>query len=87
MGEPEKGDPVTPCMAVYKANIQYYGSLDKLKLRIVVRTDIQNKDLIGYTWSPTYSTRTLKYFMENYVMKKARLHQLDFIGSILQEKF
>ena len=33
--EPEKGEPVTPCMDVYKAKIQYDGSLDKLKLRII----------------------------------------------------
>ena len=38
-----KGEPVTPCMDVYKANIQYDGSLEKLKLRIVVRGDLQNK--------------------------------------------
>ena len=38
-----EGEPVTPCMDVYKAKIQYDGSLDKLKLRIVVRGDMQNK--------------------------------------------
>ena len=32
-----KGEPVTPRMNVYKAKIQSDGSLDKLKLRIVVR--------------------------------------------------
>ena len=35
-----EGEPVTPCMDVYKTKIQYYGSLDKLKLRIVVRGDL-----------------------------------------------
>ena len=35
MDEPEKRDPVTPCMDVYKANIRSDGSLDKLKLIIV----------------------------------------------------
>ena len=38
-----EGEPVTPCMDVYKANIQSDGILDKLKLRIVVRGDLQNK--------------------------------------------
>ena len=32
----EKGEPLTPYMDVYKAKIQSTGSLDKLKLRIVV---------------------------------------------------
>ena len=35
-----EGEPVTPCMDVYKANIQSDGSLDKLKLRIVVMGDL-----------------------------------------------
>ena len=38
-----EGEPVTPCIDVYKAKIQSDGSLDKLKLRIVVRGDLQNK--------------------------------------------
>ena len=38
--EPEKGEPVTPCIYVYKEKIQSDGSLNKLKLRIVVREDI-----------------------------------------------
>ena len=44
---------------VYKANIQSDGSLDKLKLRIVVRGDLQNKKMVGDTWSPTASLRNL----------------------------
>ena len=38
-------------MDVYKANINSDGSLDRLKLRVVVRGDLQNKELIGDTWS------------------------------------
>ena len=41
--EPEKGEPVAPCMDVYKAKIQSDGSLDKIKLRILVRGYLQNK--------------------------------------------
>ena len=58
-----EGEPVTPCMDVYKTKIQSDGSLDKLKLRIVVRGYLQNKELVGYTWSPTASMKTLKYFL------------------------
>ena len=50
---------MTPCMDVYKAKIQSDGSLDKLKPRIVVRVELQNKELVGDAWSPTASTRTL----------------------------
>ena len=41
--DPEKGEPVTPCMNVYKAKIRSNGSLYKLKFKIVVRGDIQNE--------------------------------------------
>ena len=41
--DPEKGELVTPCMYVYTAKIKSDGSIDKLKLRIVVRGDLQNK--------------------------------------------
>ena len=58
--EPEKDDPVTSCMDFYKAKVQSDGSLENLKLRIVVRGDLQNKYLIGDIWSPTSSVMTLK---------------------------
>ena len=56
--EPEKGEPLTPWMDVYKSKIQSDGILDKLKLRIVVRGDLKNKELVGDTWSPTASMST-----------------------------
>ena len=73
-------------MDVYKSNIQSDGSLDKTKLRIVVRGDFQKKEMVGDTWSPTASMRTLKYFLADEAKHKARVHQLYFIGSFLQAK-
>ena len=84
--DPEKDDPLTPCMYVYKAKIQSDGILDKLKLRIVVRGDLRNKEMVGDTWSPIASMRTLRYFLADAAKHKARAHQLDFIGAFLQEK-
>ena len=52
---PKKSEPVTPCMDMYKAKIQSDGSLDKLKLRILVRRYLQNKGLVGDNWSPKAS--------------------------------
>ena len=62
------------------------GSLDNLKLRIVVRGDLQNKGMVGDTWSPTASMRTLKYSLSDAVKNKARVYQLYFIGELLQAK-
>ena len=73
-------------MDVYKAKIQSDGSIDKLKLIIVVRGDFYNKEMVGDTWSPTTSMRNLKYFLADAAKHKARVHQLDFIGSLLQAK-
>ena len=47
----KEGEPVTPCMDVYKAKIQSDGSLDKLKLRIVVRGYLQNNKIFVDTWT------------------------------------
>ena len=58
----------------------------KLKLRFVVRGDLQNKELVGDTWSPIASTRTLKYFLGDAAKHKTGVHQLDFIGAFLQAK-
>ena len=75
------GELVTTCMYVCTGKIQSDGSLDKLKLRIVVRGDLQNKEMVGDTWSPTASMRNLKYFLADAAKHKARVHQLDFIGA------
>ena len=82
-----KDEPIPTCIDVYKSKIQYDGSLYKLKLRIVVREDLQNTELVGDTWSPTASMSTLKYFLANATKHKAKVHQLDFIGTFLQAKF
>ena len=84
MDDPEKGYPVTPCMDVFKSKIQYDGSLDKLKFRIVVRGDLQNKETIGDTSYPIASMINNKYFLEDTANNKERVHQLDFIGEFLQ---
>ena len=74
---------MTPCIDVYKETIQSDGGLDKLKMRVVVRGDLHNKELIGYTWSPTASMRTFKYFLVYAVKHTAYVEKLDFIQSFL----
>ena len=71
---------------MYKSKIQYDGSIDKLKLIILVRGNLQNKEMVGDTWSPTASMRTFKYFLADAAKHKTRVHQLDFIGAFLQAK-
>ena len=73
-------------MDFYKAKIKSDGSLDKLKLRILVRGDLHNKELIGDNWKLITSMRTLKYLLADAANHKARVHQLYFIAAFLQEK-
>ena len=42
--------------------------------------------MVGDNWSPTASMRNLKYFFEDAAKHKATVHQLDFIGELLQSK-
>ena len=47
MDDLEKGYKMTPYMDIYKEKIQSDGSLDTIKLIIVVRGDLHNKVIIG----------------------------------------
>ena len=73
-------------MDVYKEKMKSDGSLDNLKLRILVRGDLHNKELVGDLLSPTASIKNLKYFLADATKHKARVHQLYFIGAFLQAK-
>ena len=42
--------------------------------------------MVGYTWSPIASMRTLKYFLADAAKHRERVHQLYFIGAFLQAK-
>ena len=83
-GDPEQGYPVTPCMDVYKAKIQSYESINKLRLRIIVRGDLKNKELIGDTWATIKSMGAMKYLLSDTANHKAIVHQLDLIGAFIQ---
>ena len=47
---------------------------------------MQNKEMVGDTWSPTASMRNLKYSLADVAKHKSGVHQLYFIGAFLQEK-
>ena len=69
-----------------KSKIQSDGSIDKVKLIIVVRGNMQNKELVGDTWSPIASMSNLKYFLADPVNHKARAHQLYIYWSNISGK-
>jgi len=80
------GEISTPVMDTYKVKIKSDGSLDKLKTRLVVRGDLQDRNITEDKWSPTASFRSLKMFLAHASRSKVRVKQLDFIGAFLQAK-
>ena len=70
-------------MDVYKTKIQSDESLDKLNLIIVVIWDLKNKEIIGDTWYPTSSMKTIKYFLADASNHKSMIQKLDYIGVFL----
>jgi hypothetical protein len=83
---PGPNEPVTPTMETNRVKLGSDGKLDKLKVRVVVRGDLQNKTLTEDKWSPTAFFRTMKMFLADASRHKARVRQLDFIGAFLQAK-
>lgn len=73
-------------METNKVKLKSDGSLDKLKVRIVVRGDLQAKLAKEDKWSPTASFRAMKMFLADAARHKVRVRQLDFIGAYLQSK-
>jgi hypothetical protein len=83
---PQPGETSTPVMEIFKVKIKSDGSLDKLKTRMVVRGDLQDKNITEDKWSPTASFRSLKMFLAHAAKLKVRVRQLDFVGAFLQAK-
>ncbi len=69
-------------MEIFKVKIQSDGTLDKL----VVRGDLQDKNISEDRWSPTASFRSLKMLLAYASHLKVQVCQLDFIGAFLQVK-
>jgi hypothetical protein len=79
----KEGETSTPVMEIFKVKINSDGSLDKLKTRIVVRGHLQS-GVVKDKWSATALFHSLKIFLAHASRLKARVKQLDFIGTFLQ---
>jgi hypothetical protein len=80
------GEISTPVMETFKVKVRSDGSLDKLKMQLVLRGDLQDKNITEDKWSPSASFRSLKMFLAHAARLKARVKQLDFVGAFLQAK-
>lgn len=80
------GEESTPVMEIFKVKINSDSSLNVLKMRLVVRGDLQGKLVAEDKLSPTTSFRSLKMFLAHDSRIKARVKQLNFVGVFLQAK-
>jgi hypothetical protein len=80
------GEVSTPVMETFKVKVKSNGSLDILKTRLVVRGDLQDKNITEDKWSPAASFRSLKMFLAHASRLRVRVKQLDFVGAFLQAK-
>ena len=71
-------DEVIPVKLVLRAKLNSHGGLDKIKVRVCLRDDMQIKDELN-PWSPTASSRLLRCFIADAIKNKAQIFQLDFI--------
>ena len=73
-------------METNKIKIDQNGNLDKLKVRMCVRGDLQKKltDDMEDPHSPAAAYRMLRIFIGLAAQKCSIIHQGDFIGTFLQ---
>ena len=76
-------DEVIPVKLTLKTKLNCHGGLDKLKARVCLRGDMQERGKIN-VWSPTSSTRLLKRFIADAIFHECKIYQLDFIQAFIQ---
>ena len=78
-------DEIVPVKLALKTKLNSHGGLDKLKARVCLRGDMQEKGSIN-VWSPTSSTRLLKRFIADAIHNGCKIYQLDFIQAFIQSE-
>jgi Reverse transcriptase (RNA-dependent DNA polymerase) len=79
-----KGEKCIPVKAIMKTKLQSDGMVDKLKVRIAIRGDLDKDALDEDNSAPLASFRLLKIFLSEAARRKRRVYQADFIGAYLQ---
>ena len=78
-------DEVIPVKLALKTKLNSHGGLDKLKARVCLRGDMQERGKIN-VWSPTSSTRLLKRFIADAILNGCKIYQMDFIQAFIQSE-
>ena len=73
-----------PVRVVYKTKLRSDGLVDKLKVRIAIRGDLDTSAKDEDNAAPLATFRLLKLFICEAARRKRRIYQADFIGGYLQ---
>jgi hypothetical protein len=76
-------DKLIPVTAKFRTKLKSTGAMDKLKVRICLRSNMQQKGEWD-TWCPIAGFRALRIFLAMSARQKCRTYQLDFVGAFLQ---
>jgi Reverse transcriptase (RNA-dependent DNA polymerase) len=81
-----EGETCLPVCAIFRTKIKANGTVDKLKVRIAIRGDLDRDALDEDNSAPLATFRLLKVFLAEAARLKRRVYQADFIGAYLQAK-
>jgi Reverse transcriptase (RNA-dependent DNA polymerase) len=81
-----KGEICLPVCAVFRTKIKADGTVDKLKVRIAIRGDLDQGAKDEDNSAPLATFRLLKVFLAEAAWLRRRVYQADFIGAYLQAK-
>jgi hypothetical protein len=81
--EMEPDDVIMPTTTKFRTKLLSTGEIDKLKIRICLRGDLQEKGQWD-TWCPVAGFRALRIFLAIAARQRCRVFQLDFVGAFLQ---
>jgi hypothetical protein len=76
-------DVIIPVTAKFRTKLTSTGAIDKLKGRICLRGDMQQRGDWD-TWCPIAGFRALRTFLAIAARMRCRIFQLDFVGAFLQ---
>ena len=77
-------DPIIPTTTKFRTKIKPDGTVEKLKARICLRGDKQEKDEEYDTWCKVGGFNAVKIFLAMAAFHKCRVYQLDYTGAFLQ---
>jgi hypothetical protein len=79
-----KGEKCLPVTVIYKTKLRSDGLVDKLKVRIAIRGDLDEAAQDEDNGAPLATFRLLKVFLADAAKKRRRVYQSDFVGAYLQ---